>query len=113
MVYTLERVASLCSGAELVQNPEDLDVLARLGVPGHKLVLLGNGAVGKLLVASQVVLSLQLPFALYPLIRMTNDRRLMGDFTNRLPTKLLAWLLFVVISAANLWLVGQTIGLIA
>jgi glycosyltransferase involved in cell wall biosynthesis len=43
VVYTLERVASLCSGAELVQNPEDLDILARLGVPGHKLVLLGNG----------------------------------------------------------------------
>jgi glycosyltransferase involved in cell wall biosynthesis len=43
VVYTLERAASLCSGAELVQNPEDLDVLARLGVPGHKLVLLGNG----------------------------------------------------------------------
>jgi glycosyltransferase involved in cell wall biosynthesis len=43
VVYALERAASLCSGAELVQNPEDLDVLARLGVPGDKLVLLGNG----------------------------------------------------------------------
>ena len=43
VVYALERAASLCSGAELVQNPEDLDVLARLGVPSHKLVLLGNG----------------------------------------------------------------------
>ena len=42
-VYTLERIASMCSGAELFQNPEDLDVLARLGVPSHKLVLLGNG----------------------------------------------------------------------
>jgi glycosyltransferase involved in cell wall biosynthesis len=43
VVYSLERAASLCSGAELVQNPEDLHVLARLGVPSHKLVLLGNG----------------------------------------------------------------------
>jgi glycosyltransferase involved in cell wall biosynthesis len=43
VVYTLERAASLCSGAELVQNPEDLEVLARLGVPRDKLVLLGNG----------------------------------------------------------------------
>ena len=33
VVYALERAASLCSGAELVQNPEDLEVLARLGVP--------------------------------------------------------------------------------
>jgi manganese transport protein len=71
---------------------------------------LGNGAVGTLLVASQVVLSLQLPFALYPLIRMTNDASLMGEFANRLPTRLLAWALFIVITAANLWLVVQTIG---
>ena len=42
-VYTLERAASLCSGAELVQNPEDFQVLSRLGVPNRKLVLLGNG----------------------------------------------------------------------
>jgi glycosyltransferase involved in cell wall biosynthesis len=43
LVYALERAASLCSGAELVQNPEDLQVLTRLGVPPDKLVLLGNG----------------------------------------------------------------------
>jgi glycosyltransferase involved in cell wall biosynthesis len=43
IVYGLERAASLCSGAELVQNPEDLQVLTRLGVPNRKLVLLGNG----------------------------------------------------------------------
>ena len=72
--------------------------------------MLGNGAVGQLLVASQVVLSLQLPFALYPLIRMTNDRALMGEFTNRLPTRIIAWALFVLISAANIWLVVQTFG---
>ena len=70
--------------------------------------LMGNGAVGKLLVASQVVLSLQLPFALYPLIRMTSDRGLMGRFANASHTKALAWLLFIVISAANVWLVVQT-----
>ena len=70
--------------------------------------VMGNGAVGKLLVASQVVLSLQLPFALYPLIRMTSDRSLMGTFANKPHMKLVAWLLFAVISAANLWLVVQT-----
>jgi len=61
-------------------------------------------------VASQVVLSLQLPFALYPLIRMTGDRALMGEFVNRLPTRIIAWALFVLISAANIWLVVQTLG---
>jgi len=74
------------------------------------VALLGNDAVGKLLVASQVVLSLQLPFALWPLIRMTDDRALMGRFANRAPTRLLAWFLFALISAANLWLVLQTFG---
>lgn len=42
-VYTLERVASLCSDAELLQNAEDLPVLRRLGVPRSKLQVLGNG----------------------------------------------------------------------
>ncbi|MGC5704022.1 Nramp family divalent metal transporter [Pseudomonas sp. NFXW11] len=69
--------------------------------------LLGDGAVGKLLVLSQVVLSLQLPFALYPLIRMTGDRRLMGEFVNRWPTRVLAWSLFALISAANAWLLVE------
>ncbi|MDY7559763.1 Nramp family divalent metal transporter [Pseudomonas sp. 10B1] len=69
--------------------------------------LMGDDAVGKLLILSQVVLSLQLPFALYPLIRMTNDKRLMGNFVNNLPTRLLAWSLFAGISVANIWLIAQ------
>ena len=68
---------------------------------------MGDNAVGKLLILSQVVLSLQLPFALYPLIRMTSDVKLMGPFVNRLPTRLLAWFLFAVISGANIWLIAQ------
>lgn len=43
VVYTAERLAAACSDIELVQNPEDLDTLARLRVPGPKLRLLGNG----------------------------------------------------------------------
>jgi glycosyltransferase involved in cell wall biosynthesis len=42
-VYTLERLAASCSDVELVQNPEDLETLARLGVPRKRLRLLGNG----------------------------------------------------------------------
>jgi glycosyltransferase involved in cell wall biosynthesis len=42
-VYGLERVAATCSSAELVQNPEDMETLARIGVPRTKLHLLGNG----------------------------------------------------------------------
>jgi glycosyltransferase involved in cell wall biosynthesis len=43
VVYSLERLASLCSAAELVQNVEDFSLLGRIGVPRDKLVLLGNG----------------------------------------------------------------------
>ena len=42
-VYGLERLAASCSDVELVQNPEDLETLVRLGVPREKLRLLGNG----------------------------------------------------------------------
>ena len=42
----------------------------------------GPGATGDLLIASQVVLSLQLPFAVVPLVRMTGDRNMMGGFAN-------------------------------
>lgn len=43
IVYGLERLASTCSDAELLQSPEDLPVLRRLGVPHAKLSVLGNG----------------------------------------------------------------------
>ncbi|MEQ7922624.1 Nramp family divalent metal transporter [Xanthomonas sp. WHRI 1810A] len=68
------------------------------------VIWFGDGAVGKMLVLSQVVLSLQLPFALWPLIRFTSDKQLMGPFANSTTTKVLAWGLFGLISAANLTL---------
>lgn len=43
VVYGLERLAASCSDAELLQNPEDVPVLERLGVPRRRLHLLGNG----------------------------------------------------------------------
>jgi glycosyltransferase involved in cell wall biosynthesis len=43
VVYGLERIAARCSDAELVQNPEDIPVLRKLGVPSNKLHVLGNG----------------------------------------------------------------------
>jgi manganese transport protein len=68
------------------------------------VIWFGDGAVGKMLVLSQVVLSLQLPFALWPLIRFTSDKQLMGPFANSTTTKVLAWGLFGLISLANLTL---------
>ncbi len=43
VVYSLERLAARGSDAELVQNPEDIDTLLRIGVPASKVRLLGNG----------------------------------------------------------------------
>ena len=70
---------------------------------------LGDDGVGKMLVLSQVVLSFQLPFAMWPLIRFTSDRALMGGFANGRAVRGLAWALFAVISVANVWLVGAVL----
>jgi manganese transport protein len=71
------------------------------------VIVLGEHSVGTLLVLSQVVLSMQLPFAMYPLVSLTSQRRIMGNFVNAWWTTTLAWFLFAVISAANAWLVWQ------
>ena len=66
----------------------------------------GEGGVGRLLIASQVVLSFQLPFAIWPLIRLTSDRNVMGGFANGRVTKLAAWSLFAIITLANVSLIA-------
>lgn len=43
VVYSLERIAAAASHAELVQNPEDIPTLRKIGIPDHKLTVLGNG----------------------------------------------------------------------
>jgi manganese transport protein len=67
---------------------------------------LGEGSVGRLLVLSQVVLTVQLPFALWPLIRFTGDRSLMGAFASGPGLNTLAWIVFAAIAAANVWLIS-------
>ena len=69
----------------------------------------GPGGIGKMLVLSQVVLSFQLPFAIWPLLRLTSDAGLMGAHVNGASMKLVAWAIFGVISAANLWLLVSTL----
>ncbi len=68
------------------------------------IAVLGEHALGKLLVLSQVVLSLQLPFVLYPLTRWTNSEAVMGKFKNGPVIALVAWGLFLVITGANILL---------
>ncbi len=60
-----------------------------------------------LLLLSQAIISMQLPFAVIPLIRFTNDRQRMGEFANRDWVKALAWATSGVILGLNLWLVAD------
>ncbi len=69
------------------------------------IAISGSEGTYRLLIASQVVLSLQLPFAVVPLIHFTSDPKKMGRFANPLWVKLLAWLIASVIIALNLKLV--------
>jgi manganese transport protein len=70
--------------------------------------LYGDHGTGPLIILSQVVLSLQLPFAVFPLVAFTSDTRKMGRFVNPLWVKLLAWTVAVIIAALNLYLLYYT-----
>src|SRR5213080_4867419 len=66
-----------------------------------------SGAQGtfKLIILSQVILSMQLPFAVIPLIHFTSDRRRMGSFANKMWVQILAWITAAIIVGLNLQLV--------
>jgi manganese transport protein len=73
------------------------------------IIFFGEQSTGHLLVLSQVVLSLQLSFAVIPLVMFTSDRRLMGEFVNPPWLKILAWSVAIIIAGLNLWLLLQTL----
>jgi manganese transport protein len=68
----------------------------------------GDAGTYKLLILSQVILSLQLPFAIVPLIRFTNDPERMGEFANKAWVRICSWAVAAVILGLNLWLVSET-----
>lgn len=65
---------------------------------------LGEAAIGRLLVWSQVVLSMQLPFAVVPLILFNSHKGLMGEWALKPFTQMFCWLLALLIICANLYL---------
>jgi manganese transport protein len=69
----------------------------------------GESGIAQLLLLSQAALSLQLPFAVVPLLRFTGDRALMGKLVNPAGTALLAWLAALVIIALNLLVLAQSL----
>ncbi len=68
----------------------------------------GERGTEKLLILSQVILSLQLSFAVVPLVIFTSDRAKMGEFVNSRGMKALAWFTAVLIAGLNAWLLIQT-----
>ena len=69
----------------------------------------GEKGTGQLLILSQVVLSLQLGFAVVPLVMFTSDKKKMGSFVNSAWLKILAWAVTAVIIVLNVYLLWQTL----
>lgn len=65
------------------------------------IYIFGDKEVDSLLVLSQVILSLQLGFAIIPLIHFVSDKQKMGDFAIKTPVKLIAWLIALVLVYLN------------
>ncbi len=70
----------------------------------------GASGTTQLLILSQVVLSMQLSFAVFPLVMFTSDKLKMGEFVNPLWRKVLSYTVAVVIAALNVWLLTQIFG---
>ncbi len=69
------------------------------------IYIAGDKASFQLIILSQVVLSMQLPFAVIPLIHFTSDRTRMGEFANALWVRVLAWTCAIIIVSLNAWLI--------
>jgi manganese transport protein len=71
--------------------------------------LYGEQGTGQLLILSQVILSLQLSFAVVPLVQFTSERAKMGVFTNSRRTQIIAWAVTFLIIGLNAFLLYQTV----
>lgn len=68
------------------------------------LAIAGDGATTRLLLISQVVLSMQLSFAVVPLVQFTGNASIMGEFVNASWVRFTGWVMAAVIAGLNLWL---------
>ena len=73
-------------------------------------IMYGEAGTAKLLVLSQVILSMQLSFAVFPLVSFTSDKLKMGEFVNRAWLKALAYVVAGIIVGLNIWLLIQFFG---
>ena len=105
IMSTLFAVALLASG----QNSTITGTLAVIPVIICLIVFKGNTEkIEQLLVFSQVFLSIALPFSLIPLQLATSNQNLMGPFKNKTWINIISWLLIIVLSGLNVYLIIQT-----
>ncbi len=79
-------------------------------VPAVVVAIIGGASgTAKLLILSQVILSLQLSFAVFPLVMFTSNKLKMGEFVNPAWMKVLAYSVAGVIATLNVWLLFQTV----
>jgi len=74
------------------------------------IYIAGDRATYQLIILSQVILSMQLPFAIIPLVHFTNDPKRMGPFANPRWVQSLSWITAAIIVGLNAWLAGPIIG---
>lgn len=74
------------------------------------IIFFQDFGVGKLLILSQVILSLQLPFAVIPLVMFTSSKGKMGQFVNRPWLKYLSYSIALIIVVLNVWLLYNIFG---
>ncbi len=67
----------------------------------------GEHGTAKLLIFSQVILSMQLSFAVFPLVAFTSNKTRMGQFVNVAWLKVLSWFVAILIAVLNIWLLIQ------
>ncbi len=79
-----------------------LAIIPAVGV----ILIYGSGSLTKLLIVSQVVLSIQLPFAVFPLVYFTGSKKHLGNFANSFFIKILTWTIAVFIAGLNIYLVA-------
>jgi manganese transport protein len=80
-------------------------IIPAVGVIGY----FGEGKTTQLIVASQVILSMQLGFAIWPLMRFTGDKSKMGEFVNPPWVKILGWATAAIIIGLNVKLLYDQI----
>ena len=71
-------------------------------------IVFGGSGLSRLLIFSQIVLSLQLPFAILPLVYFTSSKKHMGEFVNRPWLKAVIAMIATVITGLNAWLIFHT-----